>query len=82
MAHAYLDQLRRTEAVPASLSEDITAAFDKIAGLDKGKRNRRLAARLDRFAKALQDGEGDAMASARKASLTKTLGGIAARLRG
>jgi len=82
VAHAYLDQLRRADAIPASLTADVTAVLEQVARLDKGKRNRRLAARLDRLAEAVQDGDGDAMASARKASLAKTLGGIAARLRG
>ena len=82
VAHAYLDQLRRGGAVPASLARDLGAALDEAAArLADGAVDAGLAASLESLADALADSEGGALAAKRRAGLGETLGGIAARLR-
>jgi uncharacterized protein (DUF305 family) len=82
VAHAYLDQLRRTEAVQESFSDNVIATLDEAERLESGVRDPQLAARLEALAEALQNGDGDAITSSRKAALAKTLGDIATRIRG
>jgi uncharacterized protein (DUF305 family) len=83
VAHAYLDQLARGGQLPEPLAADATAALDRAATrLHDGGRDEALAAELDSLATALGEGEGDALASKRRAGLAETLGGLAERLRG
>ncbi len=82
MAHAYLDQLRREEAVSASFASDLVETLDQAAArLAAGARDRRLAARLEKQAAALKGGEGGSRAGRSRAGLAETLDGIAGRLR-
>ena len=78
VALAYLDQLQRASAIPDALSADITAALGEVAGIKKGRQTRRLAGRLEGFAKLLQ--EDDDVSHAQAAALSKTLEGIASGL--
>jgi len=86
VARAYLDQLRRSEALPAKAINDIATALDKAEGIKINSRNRRLANRLKQMADSLQKGDGasdsDAITRSRKSDLANTLDGIAARVRG
>ena len=81
VALAYLDQLRRAKEIPDALANDITAALDEAASLNKGSDDQRLAGRLEGYAETLREGEGDGASHAQKAGLHKTLTGIAASLR-
>jgi uncharacterized protein (DUF305 family) len=78
VARAYLDQLKRDEALPESFVTEITAALDRA---DQQRRDKGLAGELESLADDLRDGNGDAITSKRREALAVTLNGIAARLR-
>ncbi|MEX2495400.1 MAG: hypothetical protein WD448_04885 [Woeseia sp.] len=81
VARAYLDQLKRSNALSTSVVSDITEALARAASsLQDGARDRRLATRLQSLAKGLDAGDGDAVTAKRRAALSETLNGIAARL--
>jgi hypothetical protein len=82
VARAYLDQLARGTALPASIAAELTEALDDAAArLGNGTRDEQLAARLESLAGSLDGGEGDAVTAKRRTGLAGTLNGIAARLR-
>ena len=82
VARAYLDQLERSRALPASTAAELTAALDRaVARLGNGARDEQLAARLESLAAALDEADGDAVATKRRTGLAGTMSGIAARLR-
>jgi uncharacterized protein (DUF305 family) len=82
VARAYIDQLARSEALPASVVEELMAALDRSSSrLDGGSQDRSLANELDSFAADLNSDSGDNMASKRQTALAETLSGIATRLR-
>ncbi len=82
VARAYVDQLERSEDLPESLAADLSAALDgSQSRLENGRGDEALATTLDSLAESLAEGEGDAIASKRRAALGETLSGIAARLR-
>ncbi len=82
IALAYLDQLKRGNALDADMVGQLDAALDAArAQLAGGATDSALAGRLDAMAKALPQG-GDAAAQKRLAALGDTLEGIAKRLRG
>ncbi len=80
VARAYLDQLQRSKALPASTAETLTAALGRAeARLGNGGHDPRLADRLDSMAAGLGGGEG--ITGKRLGGLAGTLTGIASRLR-
>ncbi len=82
VARAYLDQLKRSDALSTSVVADLTAALDTAASrLEEGGRDRQLARRLQSLAAGLDGGGGDALTTKRRAGLSETLNGIATRLR-
>lgn len=83
VARAYLDQLERDGALTASERTDLDAALDAAAEqLARGDRDRRLAGQIERQAGALPGDAAGTATAKRRAALTSTLNGIAARLRG
>jgi hypothetical protein len=82
VARAYLDQLERSRALPASTAAELTAALDRAAArLGNGARDEQLAARLESLAAALDGADGNAVTTKRRTGLAGTMNGIAARLR-
>ena len=82
VAMAYLDQLQRSDSVPASVASDLLAALDASAAeLADGGSDADLAATLVELAGNVEVAEGDANTIKRRAALGETLHGIAARLR-
>ncbi len=82
VARAYIDQLARGEGLPESLAADLAKALDRSSKkLENSARDGKLASDLETLAAAVKDGDGDAIAKKRRAALSETLGGIAARLR-
>ena len=82
VARAYVDQLARTDELPAPLARELDAALDGSASrLERGARDTDLAARLGRLASTLVADDGSAAVNKRRAALGETLNGIAARLR-
>ena len=82
VARAYLDQLRRGNALSASSAADLDAALDRSApALRDGVRDNQLAERLESLATALARSAGEGSAAMRRDALAETLGAIAARLR-
>ncbi len=82
VARAYIDQLQRDNALPASFVKDVTAALDRSASLlGDDATDAELAKQLNALAAILKKGEGDATVSKRRAALKETLSGISARLR-
>ncbi len=83
VARAYIDQLSRSNAIPAALAEELDDALDfASARLVAGGTESRLAERLEAFASRVANGSGDALTQRRRAELSGTLGSIADRLRG
>jgi hypothetical protein len=81
VARAYLDQLGRSNTLSASFVSDLNATLDSAAPqLENGTRNNALAARLKSLSKAVKENSGDAATVKRRAALSETLRGIAARL--
>ena len=82
VARAYMDQLKRSNALSTPVLTDLNAAMDSAASrLEEGGRDRQLATRLQSLAASLEKGDGDAVTTKRRAGLSETLRGIAARLR-
>ncbi|MDH4110355.1 MAG: DUF305 domain-containing protein [Gammaproteobacteria bacterium] len=82
VAHAYVDQLARANALSAATVSDLSAALDRSAArFADGKRDRELARQLEALAKNVGKGEGDAVTTRQRSGLAATLDGIAARLR-
>ena len=82
VARAYLDQLERVKALSESFVADLSAVLDRATSqLEKDARDRSLAGRLNSMSKSLKDDSGDAITRKRRAALSETLKGIAARLR-
>jgi hypothetical protein len=82
VARAYLDQLQRSDALPASTAAELTAALDRAAArLGNSAPDEQLAARLESLAASLDGGEGDGVTAKRRLGLAGTLSGIADRLR-
>jgi hypothetical protein len=82
VARAYMDQLARTNALPASAVGDLNSALDRSESqLADGNKDRDLARRLESLAKDVGKDAGDATTTKQRAGLAETLTGIAARLR-
>ena len=82
VARAYIDQLERGRDLSESLGAQLTAALDRSeAQLQDGGSDEDLAAGLETLAAILNENRGDGRAGSRKAVLSQTLRGIAARLR-
>ena len=82
VARAYVDQLERSEALATALIADLNEALDRSASqLEDGGLDKDLAADLESLAADLEDDSGDAITNKRRAALSDTVGGIAARLR-
>ena len=82
VARAYIDQLERSAALSASTVADLTAALDRTESrLENGAKDAELAESLEMASMALNEVDGDAIANKRRAALSESLGGIAARLR-
>jgi hypothetical protein len=82
VARAYLDQLERSGSLPASTAAELSETLDRAAArLGDGARDERLAARLESLAPGIDPGDGDGVTAKRRAGLTGTLSGIAAKLR-
>jgi len=82
VARAYIDQLQRSDSLSASLVADLSAALDRSGlRLEDGASDEALAASLEMLSMALHNIGGDAITNKRRAALSETLGGIAARLR-
>ncbi|MDE0126712.1 MAG: hypothetical protein OXN97_19275, partial [Bryobacterales bacterium] len=82
VARAYIDQLERGRDLSESLGAQLTAALDRSeAQLQVGGSDEDLAAGLETLAAILNENRGDGRAGSRKAVLSQTLRGIAARLR-
>jgi len=82
VALAYMDQLRRSDALSVEVFSDLTVALDRSkSNLEKGANDRGLAKQLETLAAELDVAKGDASTQQRMTSLGATLKGIAARLR-
>ncbi len=82
VARAYVDQLRRSDALASAVIEDLGAALALAeARLADGASDARLAARLSALADALDDEAGDTVTARREAGLAETLSRLATRLR-
>ena len=82
IARAYMDQLARDGALPASMAGDLNTALDSAAAkLESGESDKDLAKTLKLLASSMKAGDGNAAAQQRRAALGDTLNGIAARLR-
>ena len=81
VARAYIDQLKRGEALSGSLISDLKAALDRSeSGLTAGGPNPELAASLESLATAVGEGGGNAVTIKRRKALANTLMGISDRL--
>lgn len=82
VASAYLDQLQRENALPASAADALTKALERAQkALERGSGEAQLADQLDSLAAALKSDNGSAVSSRRLAALRDTVQGIASRLR-
>ena len=80
VALAYVDQLKRDEAMSAKDAERLTAALERVGpALASNKNDAGLARELKRLARSTPKGTG--RAAARSAALKETLQGIADRLK-
>ncbi|HET6628457.1 MAG TPA: DUF305 domain-containing protein [Woeseiaceae bacterium] len=80
VARAYLDQLQRSDSLPASTVDALAAALDRAeARLGDGGQDTQLADSLESLAAKLGGGEG--LTARRLGGLAGTLTGIASRLR-
>lgn len=81
IARAYMDQLKRAEALPASMETRLVSALGgAVLNLSEGTRNASLASELSRMASELGSNDADAATQKRKTALSGTLRAIAARL--
>jgi len=82
VALAYIDQLKRGNALSESMVADLYTALDLSAiELQRGARDKRLAGDLETLAASVSIDGGDAVALRQRAALADTLNGIAAALR-
>ena len=82
VAKAYVDQIRRSDALSSPVIEDLDTALALAESrIDEGANDGRLAARLESLAEDLGGGTGDSVVLKRKAGLAETLRSLAARLR-
>lgn len=82
VARAYLDQLQREDALPASLNTDLDAALARSApALQNPTPNDKLATQLESLAAEVEQNPGKGITTKRQTLLAGTLGGIAAKLR-
>jgi hypothetical protein len=81
VARAYVDQLRRSGALEASLLEEIMGTLDRIAArLAANARDAALAARVKELSRGIGERRGDAITQRRSRGLAETLQELAARL--
>jgi hypothetical protein len=82
VALAYVDQLARTQALPAATLADLRATLGQArARVDARKRDGALAARVTGLAANLQASGSNPATQRRAAALRETLSGVAAKLR-
>jgi hypothetical protein len=82
VALAYIDQLKRGNALSESQVADLYTALDLSAvQLQSDNRDKSLAGDLEELAKALSKDGGDAVVLRQRTALADTLNGIAAALR-
>ena len=82
VALAYMDQLRRSDALSEQVFSNLTVALDRSkSNLESGANDRNLAKQLETLAAGLDVAKGDASTQQRMTSLGATLNSIAARLR-
>lgn len=82
VARAYIDQLQRENALSLSTLADLHTALNSAdEQLADTVRDRALARQLSSLAVAVDNGSGDTLVIQRRAALSKTLSGIAERLR-
>ncbi len=78
VAGAYIDQLKRDNALSDSLAAELAAALERS---ESGVHDRKLAGRLKSLAITLKKEGGEGITARRRAGLAETLTGIAAGLR-
>jgi uncharacterized protein (DUF305 family) len=78
VARAYIDQLKRDDALSDSMVAELSAALGQA---ESGAGDKKLARELKSLAKALNKKGGDGVTAKRRAGLAETLNGIAAGLR-
>ena len=82
VAMAYVDQLKRDDALPEALAGDLDKALANAEKATRdGTRDRRLSNELKALAKQLEAEDDDSLTGQRKAALASTLGGMATGLR-
>ena len=82
VAGAYIDQLQRGNGLSQMMLADLNEALERSAEqLESGASDEGLAKNLEMLSMALNDSGGDAITNKRRAGLSETLNGIAARLR-
>lgn len=82
IALAYIDQLKRSDSVPAATVTKLTAALDSAsASLKNGAHDDDLADTLESLAEKVSDSKGTGVTAKRLSGLADTLLGIAKRLR-
>jgi hypothetical protein len=82
VARAYIDQLKRGNALPESVMTDLIAALDNAASqLENGGHDKELVSKLDSLAATLVNDSSDAITTRQLTALAGTLNGIATRLR-
>ncbi len=82
VARAYIDQLKRSDALAGSVAADLSVALAHSAALlQSDGRDKELAGRLELLAVVIEDDGGDAITTRRRAGLAATLSGIAAKVR-
>jgi uncharacterized protein (DUF305 family) len=82
VAGAYIDQLQRGDGLSQMMLADLNKALERSAEqLESGTSDEGLAKNLEMLSMALNDTGGDAITNKRRAGLSETLNGIAARLR-
>lgn len=81
VARAYLDQLQRDRALPASVIADLTTALDRAeARLEDESPDEAVAERLRSLAEALEVADDNATVAKRKENLAQALYAVAGRL--
>jgi uncharacterized protein (DUF305 family) len=82
VASAYLDQLQRENALPASVAEDLTRTLERAEkALQEGSGQPQLADQLESLVAAIGADGDSAVSSMRRAALRETMQDIASRLR-
>lgn len=82
VARAYMDQLKRDEALARPAADDLGAALDRAASLlGEGAHDAALAKKLQSLATSVNSGDGSDLVKKRRAALGDVLTGIAARVK-